>query len=212
MDKQQSVIVHDSYDERDRASASPAAPPVQKIEDVIQKESAQRIEQQQQSIVQLQQQIESLQTENAQKQTLIDEAKSKDAAHENRIKNLEQLLSEYKENAQSAQQRVAQLESENESKTDTSGKLSSLTQENERLTHELKLATDRMKSLDVKKQEMQEQLTRAIDSKIKLVASTSEEIDHYRHLIQQIAQNKMACQVLSEFTAAKPPPPHNGYY
>merc|ERR1712173_98711 len=78
-------------------------------------------------------------------------------------------------------------------------KRSSMEEENQRLCHELNLAEERAESLDTAQQELRERLKNVIESKLQLIKSTSEEIDHYRKLIQQIAQNKLGCQLLSDF-------------
>eukprot|EP00483_Globobulimina_turgida_P009559 UN09578 len=62
---------------------------------------------------------------------------------------------------------------------------------------------------------MQDKLNQAIESKMNLIISTSEEIDHYRKLIQQIAQNKLGCQLLSDFDNSNSNAngmKRNGYY
>merc|ERR1711879_158297 len=83
-------------------------------------------------------------------------------------------------------------------------KRSLLEEENERLSRELTVAQERMESLDLNQQELKNRLKNVIDSKLTLIKSTSEEIDHYRKLIQQIAQNKLGCQLLSDFANSKP--------
>merc|ERR1719356_26458 len=78
-------------------------------------------------------------------------------------------------------------------------KYSAMEQENQRLSHELSLAQQRAESLETADEKLKDRLKNVIDSKMQLIISTSEEIDHYRKLIQQIAQNKLGCQLLSDF-------------
>ena len=160
-----------------------------------------KIEQQLQTINELKKEIEGLTKENKDKQNKIESAAKREKDLNEKYKTMEMELNKIKQKATDFENKYNDLQQQSrprQNSTDTA-KISNLTQENERLSHELKLAHDRVKSLDSKKQEMQEKLNNAIESKMKLIISTSEEIDHYRKLIQQIAQNKLGCQLLSDF-------------
>jgi len=166
----------------------------------ISKQDQIKIEQQLQTINKLKQDIETLTKQNRDKQDRIEAATKREQTLNDKYKKMEIEVNSYKTKATDFEDKFNELQQSRprQNSTDTA-KISNLTQENERLSHELKLAHDRVKSLDSKKQEMQEKLNNAIESKMKLIISTSEEIDHYRKLIQQIAQNKLGCQLLSDF-------------
>eukprot|EP00484_Ammonia_sp_Unknown_P029435 CAMPEP_0197034114 /NCGR_PEP_ID=MMETSP1384-20130603/12315_1 /TAXON_ID=29189 /ORGANISM="Ammonia sp." /LENGTH=819 /DNA_ID=CAMNT_0042463999 /DNA_START=39 /DNA_END=2498 /DNA_ORIENTATION=- len=208
---QKSVIVHSDVDE-DGHHQTPDA----------HEEHERKLQEQLQVIEDLQKQIQEMQTQNEAKQKLIDEAAEKDKQQKHALQQLEEELATYKERASTAEAQVKELESTNleqqqqlassrDNATDTK-QIAKLTEENERLSHELKLAQDRAKTMEDTKKEMQERLNNAVESKMKLIISTSEEIDHYRKLIQQIAQNKLGCQLLSDFTASSHQNGKNGYY
>jgi len=170
-----------------------------------------RLEQQSKLIDLLRQQIAELKRENENKQREINDAAERERGH--------------KESIQSMQSQMASLRAESGAAEE---KRSSMEEENQRLCHELNLAEERAESLDTAQQELRERLKNVIESKLQLIKSTSEEIDHYRKLIQQIAQNKLGCQLLSDFAKSahglhdehsgyryngrRPMRPQNGYY
>ena len=199
--KMQSVIVHndDSNAEDHR----------QQVLD--QQNDKKRMEQQLKTIESLKSQIAELQKENEAKQALIDDAVKRENETKAKLEGMEQKMNEYRIKYEETETKLTNFSSEVETKEiEQQTKINELSQENERLSHELKLAHDRVQSLDDKKLQTQEALNNAIESKMKLVVSTSEEIDHYRKLIQQIAQNKLGCQILSDFL--KPQNGKNGFY
>ena len=148
-----------------------------------------------------------LRRENGEKQREIDDAEDRERKH-----------------IESANAMRSEMESLRSDHVASEEKLSAMEQENQRLSHELTLAQQRAESLDATKQELQDRLSNVIESKLQLIKSTSEEIDHFRKLIQQIAQNKLGCQLLSDFakqhdeyggyrhSARRPLRPQNGYY
>merc|ERR1712176_1062878 len=206
--KMQSVIVHDDDFEDPR----------QKILDeknAKQKNKNEEIEQQQLETIQsLKTQIAELQKQNEAKDGLIEDARRKEKESKDELDKMEKQMKEYQNKCNLAEAELEAMNEEMEAKekacNEQKNEMNALSRENERLAHELKLAQDRAQSLEDKKVEMQERLNNAIESKMKLVVSTSEEIDHYRKLIQQIAQNKLGCKILSEFI--KPQNGKNGYY
>merc|ERR1712048_1087755 len=210
--KMQSVIVHDDDFEDPR----------QKILDeknananTKQKNNNEEIEQQQLETIQsLKTQIAELQKQNETKDGLIEDARRKEKESKDELDKMEKQMREYQNKCNLAEAELEAMNEEMEAKEKTDkeqkNEMNALSRENERLAHELKLAQDCAQSLEDKKVEMQERLNNAIESKMKLVVSTSEEIDHYRKLIQQIAQNKLGCKILSEFI--KPQNGKNGYY
>merc|ERR1712228_125684 len=199
--KMQSVIVHndDFIDQRQQV--------------LNEQNDANQSEQQPEIINSLKTQIADLQKQNEAKQALIDDALKRENESKQKLEKMTQKMSEYETKNKEMESKMNEFENENEAKdSEQKSKMIELSQENERLCHELKLAQDRVQSLDDNKVQMQDALNNAIESKMKLIVSTSEEIDHYRKLIQQIAQNKLGCQILSDFL--KPPSNggKNGYY
>eukprot|EP01084_Bolivina_argentea_P282411 483409_1 len=177
-----------------------------------------KIEEQSQTIADLQAQITRLEERNAQQECAIQAAAENESKEREQMDELRAHLNEYRVLAEAAQAQVEELSESQVSATSVQQeteqkqqqKITQLSDENGRLSHELKLAQDRLKSLDDKKQEMQAKLQNAIQTKMKLIIATSEEIDHYRKLIQQIATNKLGCELLSDLSAAAAANAKNG--
>merc|ERR1711971_1506806 len=125
------------------------------------------MEQQQQleTIEDLKRQIEELQKENDTKDELIKDAKQREIQSKDELIGMEQQMTQWRGKCENAESKMdamndAMTGKENEQKRE----LTALSEENERLSHELKLAQDRAQSLDDKKVEMQERLNNAIES------------------------------------------------
>ncbi len=205
---QQSVIIHDDVLESSPDKSLEDTPETEN--ETENEKDREQIARQLQSINELKKEISMLKQESVDREEIISAAYTKDDQRNELICDMENTLNEYKLRSAQIQEDILQYkEKENEYWTEKE----SLRAENERLSHELKLAQDRVQSLDDKKQEMQNKLNRAIESKMKLIITTSEEIDHYRKLIQQIAQNKLGCQLLSDFgNTSNGIKRKNGYY
>ena len=135
-----------------------------------------------------------LKRENEDKQREIDNAAERERQHQESMKSMQTQLDSLRGDAGSAEEKYSAME-----------------EENKRLSHELSLAQQRAESLETADEKLKERLKNVIESKLQLIISTSEEIDHYRKLIQQIAQNKLGCQLLSDFAKYDAPSNHNGY-
>merc|ERR1712079_758528 len=141
-----------------------------------------RLQEQSKLIESLRKQIDELKRENENKQRQIDNAANRERQHKESINSMKSDIDSLRRDHGSVEEKRSLLE-----------------EENERLSRELTMAQERMESLDLSQQELKNRLKNVIDSKLTLIKSTSEEIDHYRKLIQQIAQNKLGCQLLSDF-------------